>query len=100
MAAYLISDVTPRDADAFQTYRTKAAASIVQYGGRYLARDGYIDTLEGNWKPRTIIIVEFPDVETAHRWYNSPEYAEALAVRNEALERNLILVEGISMPNA
>jgi uncharacterized protein (DUF1330 family) len=100
MAAYLISDVIPRDADAFQTYRTRAAASIAQYGGRYLARGSGVDTLEGNWKPRTIIIVEFPDVEAARGWYNSPEYAEALAVRNEALERNLILVDGISVTKA
>ncbi|MBB4568039.1 DUF1330 domain-containing protein [Rhizobium leucaenae] len=99
MAAYLVSEVTPRDADAFQTYRTKAAASIAQYGGRYLARGGDVDTLEGSWKPRTIIIVEFPDVETARRWYSSSEYA-ALAVQNQALERNLILVDGISATNA
>ena len=48
MAVYLISDVTARDADAFQTYRTRAAASIEKYGGRYLVRGGPIERLEGN----------------------------------------------------
>ena len=52
MAAYLISDVTVRNAEAFQTYRTRAAASIEQYGGRYLVRGGPIETLEGSWTPR------------------------------------------------
>jgi len=60
MAAYLISDVTARNAEAFQTYRTRAAASIEQYGGRYLVRGGPIEALEGDWTPRAIIVVEFP----------------------------------------
>jgi uncharacterized protein (DUF1330 family) len=96
MAAYLISDVTVKDAATFETYRTRAAASIAQYGGRYLVRGGSIERLEGGWAPRTIIVVEFSDVERARTWYRSPEYAEALAVRDEALGRNLILVDGIS----
>ena len=96
MAAYLISDVTMRNAEAFQTYRTRAAASIERYGGRYLVRGGPIETLEGDWAPRAIIVVEFDDLERARAWYRSPEYAAALAVRDEALSRNLILVDGIS----
>jgi uncharacterized protein (DUF1330 family) len=95
MTAYLISDISMRDADAFQNYRTRASASIAAYGGRYLARGGAIETLEGTWNPRTIIIVEFPTVEQAHAWYRSTEYASALEVRDDALSRNLILVEGI-----
>ena len=95
MPAYLISDVSIRDNRAFQVYRARAAASIAKYGGRYLARGGAMETLEGSWGPETIIVVEFPDVERARTWYRSPEYAAALAVRDEALSRNLILVDGI-----
>lgn len=97
MAAYLISDVTVKDSAAFETYRTRAAASIAQYGGRYLVRGGSIEALEGGWAPRTIVVVEFADLERARAWYRSPEYAEALAVRDEALSRNLILVDGIGI---
>lgn len=93
---HLISDVTVKDAAAFETYRTRAAASIAQYGGRYLVRGGPIETLEGGWTPRAIIVVEFADLERARAWYRSPEYALALAVRGEALSRNLILVDGSS----
>jgi uncharacterized protein (DUF1330 family) len=95
--AYLISDVSIRDNQAFQVYRTRAAASIAKYGGRYLVRGGAIEPLEGNWSPRTIIVVEFPDIERARAWYRSPEYADALEVRDEALSRNLILVDGIGL---
>jgi uncharacterized protein (DUF1330 family) len=95
--AYLISDVSIRDNQAFQVYRTRAAASIAKYGGRYLVRGGAIEPLEGNWSPTTIIVVEFPDIERARAWYRSPEYAAALEVRDEALSRNLILVDGIGL---
>ena len=95
MPAYLISDVQVRNAEAFQIYRTRAAASIARYGGRYLARGGAIEPLEGSWMPQAIIVVEFPDLEQARTWYRSPEYALALAVRDQALSRNLILVDGI-----
>ena len=97
MPAYLISDVSIRDHQAFQVYRTRAAASIAKYGGRYLVRGGAIEPLEGNWSPTTIIVVEFPDIERARAWYRSPEYAAALEVRDEALSRNLILVDGIGL---
>jgi uncharacterized protein (DUF1330 family) len=95
VAAYVISDLTPLDPEAIEIYRTRAAASIARHGGRYLARGGKIDILEGGWNPRNIVVVEFPDAEQARAWYRSSDYAEALAVRDRALTRNLILVEGV-----
>ncbi|RWB75196.1 MAG: DUF1330 domain-containing protein [Mesorhizobium sp.] len=95
MSAYIISDVTIREREAFEAYRTRAAASIAAHGGRYLVRGGDVETMEGNWQPGPLIVVEFPDIETARRWYRSDEYAAALEVRDAALSRNLILVEGI-----
>ena len=94
MAAYLISDVTVRNSEAFQIYRTRAAEAIAKYGGRYLARGGEIQALEGLWNPRNIIIIEFSSMEQARAWYASPEYATALEVHDIALERNLIFVDG------
>ena len=98
MAAYVISEVEPRDAAAMETYRTLAAQSIAQYGGRYLARGGAVEPLEGDWTPRIIIIAEFPNLDSARAWYRSPEYAEALAFRDAGLSRNLILVDGVPQP--
>ena len=97
MPAYVISDVTLRDAAAVEIYRARAAASIAHHGGRYLARGGAIEVLEGDWKPRALILVEFPDAERARAWYRSPEYALALEVRDAALGRNLILVDGVPL---
>ncbi|WP_217576779.1 DUF1330 domain-containing protein [Mesorhizobium sp. GbtcB19] len=97
MPAYVISDVTIRDRDVIETYRTRAAASIAVHGGRYLVRGGDVETLEGNWMPGPLIVVEFPDIEAARRWYRSDEYAAALEVRDTALSRNLILVDGVRL---
>ena len=72
MSAYIISDVTIRDAAAIEQYRSPAAASIARHGGRYIVRGGAMETLEGDWHPN-IIVVELPDAEAARRWYRSPE---------------------------
>jgi uncharacterized protein (DUF1330 family) len=95
MAVYVISDTVPQDPQAWATYIATAPASIARYGGRYLARGGAIETIEGTWSPTAIVIVEFPDADAVKRWYASPEYAEALKVRDKALRRNLIAVEGV-----
>ncbi len=97
MTAYLISDVTVRDPGAFETYRTRAAASIKAFGGRYLVRGGQISVLEGQRHPSALVVVEFPDTATIQRWYASPEYASALEVRNQALIRSLVMVDGVCL---
>jgi uncharacterized protein (DUF1330 family) len=98
MPAYLISDITLRDRESFEVYRSRAADAIHKFGGRYLARLGEIQTLEGTWNPKMIVVVEFPSLERAREWYQSPEYGRALEVRDKALSRNLILVDGMDDP--
>jgi uncharacterized protein (DUF1330 family) len=95
MPAYVISEVEVRDQAAMEGYRTLAAQSIAQYGGRYLVRGGVAELAEGNLPPRTIIIVEFPSMVRLKEWYASAEYAEALKLRRTALERRLLFVEGV-----
>ena len=96
MPAYVISEVEMRDAAVFEAYRTIAAKTIAHYGGRYLVRGGAASMIEGGPSPKTIIIVEFPTMERLREWYASSEYAEALKVRQTALDRRLIFVEGVA----
>jgi uncharacterized protein (DUF1330 family) len=98
MAAYVISEVDVHDPAGFQTYRSMAAPTIAQYGGRYLVRGGEASLAEGGPEPKNIIVVEFPSMARLREWYASPEYAEALKVRRTALERRLIFVEGVAPP--
>ncbi|OCK55500.1 DUF1330 domain-containing protein [Bradyrhizobium sp. LMTR 3] len=96
MSAYAISEVEMRDATDFESYRSIAAKAIAKYGGRYLVRGGAATLIEGGPPPKTIIVVEFPTMERLREWYASPEYAEALRVRQAALDRRLVFVEGVA----
>lgn len=99
MSAYVISDVEILDRELIGEYRILAQDSIARYGGRYLARGGAIEAIEGGWNPKGLIIIEFPDMERARAWYRSPEYAKALQVRGRALDRRLICVDGVQSEN-
>ena len=68
---------------------------MAQYGGRFLARGGDIDTLEGEWSPKRLVIIEFPSVAQACAWADSPEYAPAKRLRLLASISNLIVVDGV-----
>ncbi|MCK1511338.1 DUF1330 domain-containing protein [Bradyrhizobium sp. 190] len=96
MPAYVISEVEMRDAAGFEVYRAIAAKTIAQYGGRYLVRGGAASVIEGSPPPKAVIVVEFPTMERLREWYASQEYAEALKVRQTALDRRLIFVEGVA----
>jgi uncharacterized protein (DUF1330 family) len=95
MAAYLVVELTITDPEGFARYRDMVPPTITAYGGRYIVRGGAITTLEGDWNPRRITILEFPSVEQAKAWWDSPEYAEAKALRQQTATTNLIAVEGI-----
>lgn len=96
MPAYFIADASVRNAAALQAFRSRAAAAVSEHGGRYLVRTESIEAVEGTWAPQTVIVIEFPDLERARSWYRSSEYALALALRDNALSRHLILVDGLA----
>ncbi|WNG23692.1 DUF1330 domain-containing protein [Cystobacter fuscus] len=94
MPAYLMIDITVKDAETFERYKQLAPPTVSAYGGRYLVRGGATETLEGTWNPTRIVLLEFPTVERAREWWNSPEYAPAKAVRQASSHADLLLVEG------
>jgi len=96
MSAYFIVDLEVTDPVGIEEYRKQVPATIAKYGGRYLVRGGKHETLEGNWHPRRIIVLEFPSVEQAKRWYDCEEYRGPKALRFKTARTNLILVEGVS----
>jgi len=95
MAAYVISEVEMLDETQGRRYRELAARSISRHGGRYLVRGAAPVVAEGAWPAGTrIVIVEFPTMERLQAWYRSADYAEALAIRQTALDRRLLFVDG------
>ena len=95
MAAYLVADIEVTDAESYQEYRRTVGASIAAFGGRFLARGGAVEVLEGDWTPKRLVIVEFESMERLRAWYDSPEYAPALALRKRASISRLVMTEGV-----
>ena len=95
MPAYIIVQIDVKDPEAYEEYKALAPPSIEQYGGKYLVRGGQVETLEGAWMPRRLVLLEFPDTTSARAWWASPEYAAAKALRQRAAGSEMILVAGL-----
>lgn len=96
MPVYVIADLEVLDPDGYEPYRLQVPATIAAHGGRYLARGGAVEVLEGHWAPRRCVIVEFPDLETFRSWWESPEYVALRAIRERTTRSNLVVVQGIA----
>jgi uncharacterized protein (DUF1330 family) len=96
MAAYVIADLEVKDPVKFEQYRPMAAETIARHGGRYLVRGGQVESLEGGWSPKRVVVLEFPSMEQAKRWYHSPDYAPALELRKAACVSRVVMVEGVA----
>ena len=95
MAAYLIADVAVRDQESYASYGAQVPATIEQYGGRFLVRGGASHVLEGEWQPHRTVVIEFPDMDTLERWYQSEEYSAIKGVREKAAVSFVMAVEGV-----
>jgi uncharacterized protein (DUF1330 family) len=95
MTAYIIVDIDITDPVHYEEYKRLAAPTVELYGGKYIARGGYTETLEGGWSSKRIVILEFESVARAKEWYNSPEYAEARPLRHKYAKSRMIVAEGM-----
>jgi uncharacterized protein (DUF1330 family) len=95
LPAYVVVNVDVQDPVRYEDYKQLAPASIAQYGGRYIARGGRVEVMEGDWRPQRLVILEFPTVERAKEWWGCPEYAPAKAMRNATAHTQLVITEGL-----
>ena len=94
MPAYIIVDISVTDPARYESYKPQAAATVAAFGGRYLARGGAVEVLEGDWQPGRLVILEFADVATARAWLESEAYREPRALRHATARSNMVLIEG------
>ena len=94
MAAYVLVEIKIHDPKDYEEYKKLTPASIAAYDGRFVVRGGKTETLEGSWDPERIVVLEFPSVERAKEWWDSPEYAPAKAIRQRSAHTEMIVVEG------
>jgi uncharacterized protein (DUF1330 family) len=96
MSAYLIVDVMRvRDEDIYGRYKKQVSPGMVAAGGRYLARGGAIDVLEGDWRPNRLILVRFESAPAARAWWASTEYADLKRARQASTDCNMLIVDGL-----
>jgi uncharacterized protein (DUF1330 family) len=95
MPAYVINDMEVTNPQLLEDYKKLSPPTVAQYGGKFLARGGAVEKVEGDWAPKRLVILEFPTVEQAKAWVNSTEYAPARRLRQQASRSNIIVVEGV-----
>lgn len=95
MSAFVIVDIEVTDPVGYDAYKKLAPAAVALYGGKYIARGGKNETLEGDWRPNRLVILEFPSMEQAKAWINSPEYAPARAMRHKYAKSKMVVLEGV-----
>jgi len=95
LAAYVIANIRVTDAERYEAYKVQAAASIAEHGGRYLARGGKHEVLEGHWSPHRLVILEFDTYEAAIAWYESQEYDAPKDLRQKIAVSEIVVVDGM-----
>jgi uncharacterized protein (DUF1330 family) len=95
MPAYFVLDIDVHDRAGMREYLERVPGTLTKYGGRYLVRGGQFEVVEGDWQPSRVVMLEFPSMEQAKRWYDWEEYQEMKTARLKAARTNIVLVEGV-----
>jgi len=95
MAAYVITEIDITDPQGYEEYKKMGPPTVAAYGGKFIARGGRMEILEGSWNPKRIVILQFESVERAKEWWSSKEYGRAKQVRHKTATTNMIVVEGV-----
>jgi uncharacterized protein (DUF1330 family) len=98
MSAYVVLDIKVTDPQVYEEYKKLSPAALAAYGGKFLARGGKVETLEGEWAPQRLVILEFENAARAKQWLESPEYSRARKMRHQASSTQMIVVDGVSQP--
>ena len=94
MSAYVIVEIEVIDPVRYEDYKNQASITVHKYGGKYIVRGGKTEVLEGDWKPKRIVILEFPTMERAKEWLNCEEYREPRKLRHATAKTNMLVIEG------
>ena len=94
MKAYLVLDFSVNDFSGFRKYIAEIPAFIEKHSGRYIVRGVQPTTIEGDWKPEHMVILEFPEREKAEAFLRDPQIQDLFKVRHDTTTSKLVLVDG------
>ena len=92
--AYLIANVDVHDPVQYEDYKKLSTLAMKANGAEVCIRGGRVEVMEGNWAPSRVVMLKFPSMDAARAFYNSPEYAPAIAARQGIADMRIIIVEG------
>ena len=99
MPGYVLVNVEVLDPEDYKEYTAQVPGILASYGGKFLVRAGANETLEGAWEPHRIVLLEFPSVEQAKSWYDSPEYQAIIPIRDKYARTYFFsIIEGWTPP--
>ncbi len=96
MPAYIIVDVNITNPQRYEDYKKLTPGSLLPFDGKFIVRGGTAETLEGNWQPGRIVVLQFPSMEKAKAWWSSEGYAPAKALRQATSITRMIMVDGVA----
>jgi len=94
MAAYVIVEVSIDDPVEYEEYKKLTPAAVAAFDGKFIVRGGQTVSLEGDWNPERIVVLEFPSVEKAKEWWSSELYTAAKIIRQRTAKTKMIIVQG------
>ena len=95
MSLYVIVEIDIVDPAGYEEYKKLAGPTVEKYGGKYVARGGKAEVLEGDWQPKRIVVLQFDSMQRAKDWLHCEEYREPRKMRHRTARTNMILVEGV-----
>ncbi len=94
MTAYVVVEIQIIDPEQYEVVKKLTPPTVAQYGGKYLARGGYTETLEGDWQPKRVVILEFESLQQAKEWWSSGDYESVKNMRQQTAITRMIVTEG------
>jgi uncharacterized protein (DUF1330 family) len=95
MPVYVIVEVEVKDAALYEQYKPGVPALVQKHGGKFLARGGRTESIEGGWQPGRMVLFQFPDARSVHAFFDDPEYQPLKAIRHRASTGRIVMVEGL-----
>ena len=94
MPGYIVVNLDVHDPALFDKYREQVPPIIAAHGGRYIIRGAKLDHVEGKLPFKRLVVLEFPSVEAARGFYDSPEYQPVKKLRTDSARSDIAIVDG------
>lgn len=94
-SAYIIANVDVKNPQQYEEYKRLSTIAMKAYGADVCIRGGKVEVLEGDWSPDRLVLLKFPSLEQARKFYDSTEYGAARKAREGIAVMRMVLVEGV-----